>query len=1285
MAVATPTVVTLPHPLSAFGRVSTSEQFRAGETLGRFVARVGIPVPHSEYVVLCNGFEVPHASWRGLRPKPGDLINIAAVSRGGGDSKILGTVAMLALALTAPYLAGMAMTGTWAVATGFTGSLLTMGIMIGGSLLISALIPPPKPTDIGTGSKYESSPTYSISGGRNRVRAWEPMTLIFGRHKVVPDAGAQPYVVNSGDDQYLNQVFHFGLQAGAVTLSDYKIGQTPISNYQGVTLQQSDESGALSLFAGNVNTLQGFQLASGVVNQRTTAAAVTYINVDLAATLFSIDNAGNMQPQTVQIVVQYAPAGSGAWVNAASYAISNYATNYWSLQVADTAENGLGQTYQVQRQVSFGSVNQGDHTEGDQVVWKPGHYEGFAGDGVWWVPAVMATWRWVTHPYALGRPWQGIAPDPFLGTSSSAGVQMTGAKQDATKTSVGWSVAPGQYDIRIWKVTADLSDSRNRNDVAVTQILCYQQDTSDYSGQLRVALQIKANAQLNGAVDELSAIATAWAPVWDGSQFTLAQTRNPAWWFLWFAIGKVSGNRVYGAGLTWAQLDIEGIKAWAVFCDSKGLTFDYVLDQGQTCAQVLQMIARAGRASPTWQTGRLGVVWDAADRPVTAMFGPFNIKAGSFRIDYINGDTPDEIVANFADAANDWQMGEVRVKVPGATSTINPMQLDLEGVTDSAVAGREANLLAAAQIWHRRQVTWETDIEGWVAHRGDVVQMSHDLTVWGYSGRVLARNGNTLTLQTKLPTGTGTLMLRDPDGNMRIVPVAGGTDTDQITLPDMAGFALPGDLPDVPAVDWAWFFDPLETPGRRFRVTSVQPSEDGVKFTAVDDASEYYASETDPYAYTPPRDGQLLGGVVFRIDFSERTVSVAADIQEVTIRWSQSAGIADVALTVGGVPRAPVRTDVYSLTLQVATGTAISAAITPINTTGRGTTAANNYTVIGLAAPLGAVTGLNNAFRDGLTTFVWQPVADARPIQYEVRLGSTWDAARLVGVISATEIIAVANGLYWVAARYDFAGRAIYGAPATLSIAGAVLVRNVIESYSEQTAWAGTKSGGAVAWDGMLTLGGASDVLAAADVLAEGDVLWLGGAVSPGVYESPHEVDIGYVAPVRVDFDIAGHAFNFTQDSLSVADIIAIDDILNAADNQKWRAVPQIQIAQDDHVYGAWADSVPGLQNARYFKSRLRLETDVALIVPFVERFDWQIDVPDMIQRAESVAVPIGGMRVNYDKTFHAPPNVQIATLNATAGDTYKLTNGDETGFDLQLFGTGGAKAGLINWLSQGY
>src|SRR5690606_15074382 len=173
-------------------------------------------------------------------------------------------------------------------------SLASAGIMIGGSLLINALLPPPTATadQLGLGQKYESSPTYSLSGGRNRLRLWEPMTLIFGRHKVVPDLGAKYFTEYVGDTQYLNQVFHFGLQAGQCVLTDFKIGATSINDYQDVQIQVSGEDGKLSMFPGNVDTLDGFVLESGVVNTRTTPLDTTSISVDLAAQLFNINDQG---------------------------------------------------------------------------------------------------------------------------------------------------------------------------------------------------------------------------------------------------------------------------------------------------------------------------------------------------------------------------------------------------------------------------------------------------------------------------------------------------------------------------------------------------------------------------------------------------------------------------------------------------------------------------------------------------------------------------------------------------------------------------------------------------------------------------------------------------------------------------------------------------------------------------------------------------------------------------------------------------------------------------------
>lgn len=1296
-----PALVVHPHALVGDGTIHEGSTFLINETLGAYIKRTGVIVPAGPVAVWHNGFRVPDALWRRLIPRQGDQVIIRArVLGGGGGGKVLRTVAMIALVVVTQGAFG------WQGLGAMVGSGLGIGaglgsalVMIGGALMINALLPPPTATatQLGTGSKYESSPTYAISGGRNRMRPWEPMTIIFGRHKVVPDLGAQYYTEFVGDDQYLNQVFHFGLQAGAIDLQEYKIGDTPVLNYQGVQLQGPDAAGRLTMFPGNVDTLQGFALASGVWNARTTPIDTNYISVELASQLFYVRDDGGIDARSVDIRIQYRNLAGGAWADIGMLSDAVYATHYWALMKRVYVQVGDSGSYYTEIQAQYGSTNPGDHTDGEQVVITPWRTSG-AGDNEYYIPPVMGTWRWKPHPYQLGQPWQGLAPDPLLGHSVSNGVRLTGARQEPTRRTIGWSVAQGQYEVRVMKVSADIKTSRESNDSAVSQILCYQPDNADYTGQLRIALRIKATSQLNGAVDEFNAIAYGYCPIWDGSVWTWGHTRNPAWWFREFAEGRFAadGSRIFGGGMADSQIDYEAIKAWGLWCDAKGLTFDYVLDRKISTAQMLQIIARAGRASPTWQTGKLGVIWDAANQPVVAMFSPFNIKPGSFNVAYIGDSTADEIVMNFINPDRGWAMDEVRVRVPGATTTNNPLQLDFDGCTSAAMAGREANLLAASQVWHRRRVTWETDIEGWVANRGDVVQISHDLTVWGYSGRLTGRDGNNITLSTHVPSDTyGIMLIRGPENQMRTVAattmVVGDVETVTISS-DMTGFPLPGDdgYEGVPAMDWAFFFDPISTPGRRFKITEVQPSEDGVKFTAIDDDPEYYASENNPYVYMPPRDGTLLSGIVFAITFAETIVNVQADITNIQIGWALSSAMrVQVVVSINGQAQSAINTEDRNVTVQAQTGDVISVTVTPKPAAGSsGAPGTQQYVVQGLTAPLPAVTGLTNIFRDGLTALVWNRVVDIRQPEYEIRIGPSWDNARTVGIVPTLDALAVGNGLYWVAARFASRGYVVYGPADSLSIQGATLVRNVLATINEHPDWDGTLGGGAIINEGLLTLSGTGDFLAVPDVLTMDDVLWYGGVISGGTYQTAAEniIDIGYATPVRIDFEMEEYALNFGENFLTIPDILAYPDVLNVSNRQHYKVRPQIRHAQDDGVFSDWQDYIPGLINARYFDVRLLLETDDPLLVPFVVEFTWTIDVPDLVQQGIEIAVPVTGLRITYPKEFHTDDvSPQIAIYDAENNSRARFYNTSRTGFDIELLNNTTPIEGKINWLSQRY
>ncbi|MNY32404.1 hypothetical protein D3C86_1666180 [compost metagenome] len=141
-AIGAPSLVHLPHPLNPSGKVMSYAAFLPGETLGAYLERTGTHVANAPMHVWHNGRQVPPALWRRLIPKTGDQVMIRAkMEGGGGGSKVLRTVAMIALVVvSAGYGASL---GTFLGVTdaAMAGALGSSLIMMGGTLMISPLLP----------------------------------------------------------------------------------------------------------------------------------------------------------------------------------------------------------------------------------------------------------------------------------------------------------------------------------------------------------------------------------------------------------------------------------------------------------------------------------------------------------------------------------------------------------------------------------------------------------------------------------------------------------------------------------------------------------------------------------------------------------------------------------------------------------------------------------------------------------------------------------------------------------------------------------------------------------------------------------------------------------------------------------------------------------------------------------------------------------------------------------------------------------------------------------------
>lgn len=1185
-----------PHPIiPTAGREIRDITIQPGSTVREICLAAGIDAGQPITINL-DDRRLTDAEWDTVCPQPGQMLSVqAAVADGGGDGgsnplQVVLLVSVIALSIAAPYLAPAAW-GTIGAAGGVTmvGAMLSAAVGIAGAMIVNAVFSagynsPNMATNNGANS--QASPTYSLSGGNNRMRQFEPMPVVMGSHRFFPDLGAKPYTEYVGDDQYLYQIYHLGLSN--LTTSDWKIGTTPITSYADYEWHYPNAQGQLTAFPGNVDSQSGASLTqeAGWIT-RTTSSNTYKIGLDILGSLYYANDQGGLDATSVSLSIEYKLTTESTWTSG------------------------------------------GTHT-------------------------------------------------------------LSGNSQTPIRKSIVIAVPPGTYDVRVKRNTADSTDTRLQNKTQFDVLRSYQLDTADYTGQNRVGLVIRASEQLNGVIQQLSCHASALCHYYNGSAWVTAPSSNPAHWFMHFSRGHYApnGKLLYGAVLPDSRLDLPGLVAWANFCAIENLTFNAVLDGTQTCIDVLTLIARCGFASPSWGTGKLGVVWDGRNQPAVDAYGMSNIIKGSFEVSYITEQLAEEIVVRFTNQDKDWSQDEVRVLVPGITTPKRTSTIDLFGCTSEAMAGKFANYVAAQQKYRRRRVSWDTDFQGFSCTRGDVVVLSHDLTQWGYSGRVVSINGYEVKIDRTVPRNGNQefLLLTRPDGSMDTYTVrASATESDSLVLTEPVVLQ-----PDCLPMDHTWMFSPMPTPGKKVKIVSVQPvSESRIKIVATDEYPEFYDA-WDGIWNAAPKQTLLLNSTpeVSRIAINEMVYRGADNnvLSRVSVAFqAKNFERGNVRYKIGD--GAWVRLTVYTSAFEFNTEQTgnLTVEITPINGAFSGKPVVGYASIQGLQSTqpppdITSIIALYNNAIGGQTVLNWQAVEDFRQpdILYEVRLGDTWTTSKVLGRTPLTQFVAQGDGTYWVAAVHLKSGTAIYSAsPTSASIVGATLQNNVLAIFDESnTGWSGTRTGGAVINNNTLMLASSAGQVTS----------------SSGSYTMPasHIINAGRVCPCNVSITVGAGAVKVGDNILAVDNVLALQDLLNDELGTKVTVLPQIALGDDTGNYGSWQNFLPGYYKARYFKARLLFSTSDLTITPVIADFVMTVDVPDRVDTGQIITAEAGSA-VTYTAPFNGGatgltvPAVQLTIVNAQAGDDVVLSNQTLAGFTVRVTNAGVGVSRAVNWLSQGY
>lgn len=273
-------------------------------------------------------------------------------------------------------------------------------------------------------------------------------------------------------------------------------------------------------------------------------------------------------------------------------------------------------------------------------------------------------------------------------------------------------------------------------------------------------LRVKATNQLNGNINNLSAVASQVLEVYDDGTETWSRqvTSNPAWVLVDLLTGEVNKKAV-----DFSRLHLPSIVEWANYCaevptppPSQTFLFprfqcNFILDYETTLQGVIQQVGGASQASLSVIDGKYGVLVDRLKNTPVQVFTPRNSK--DFSSTRLYSTRPDAVKVKYIDPNLGWEVSEVIVYDNGFTAlnAENFEELTSFACTSHEQAWRFGRYMIAQNRLRQETMSILVDFESLVCTRGDYVQISQDvMEVGGRPARVKAISGSQFTIDDHL-------------------------------------------------------------------------------------------------------------------------------------------------------------------------------------------------------------------------------------------------------------------------------------------------------------------------------------------------------------------------------------------------------------------------------------------------------------------------------------------------------------------------------------------------------
>lgn len=835
-------------------------------------------------------------------------------------------------------------------------------------------------------------------------------------------------------------------------------------------------------------------------------------------------------------------------------------------------------------------------------------------------------------------------------------------------------------------------------------------------------MQVVATDQLNGVVQNLSAVAVSVLPVTnDGINFWYAETRNPAWIVLDILTSEKNPKPLSRAQIDWpAWLHLAAVCDAPRFWNINGQVFneprfmcDIVVDSFTSVRDLVESILSGCHASLAINTAGLWTVLvDEEKATPRQLLTPANSWGFSGARTFSN--YPHGLRVSFLNRNMNWAQDEVVVYDDGynASNATVFESLDTYGITDYQHAWAYGRYMLAQGIQRSELFTVSMDIENLVVQRGDRVEVAFDVPkIGGYPTRVVSVIGNQVLVTfdaSIVPTGYSVRLQNGTIRTGRVIAAESGEqyEYERFTLDNAAG-VQPDDL---------IVLGDFERTVAPYLVQSIQAGTDLVaELTLCKYVPGVYGADQgmippwDPSFSRDFMNGTDLRSInvtaSWRMFYRNRMPLVEVTLNWITTGWNLEYHNIFVIFPTGSVEA--VKTNVKELSATIVYDPInapqyfdVDLQIKVLPVSGLGFEGVPGYTTLRMTGdhtpPQVPIDFGVNVQKEQIGIF-WRHSDDPDIGKYLLRFTPetiipNWDQSQLLAQMpypANSFSVGARTGTYMIRV-VDTSGNQseVLYRRTTVARLPDINVITQVDDADDDPPWAGYHS----------------------NTQTTGPVVELSGPfgyVSPeGYYVFRELIDLGDVFEVRISSMLIAYGVS-PQDYMSTWETLAMVPRLSTVASDYWDAWLEVRTADVQSVmsdwvllsdvdpltepnegdWSAWRGVRVGDFTGRLFEFRINMKSYNPYVRTVVSSGWVILDMPDRIDSDYDIVIPAGTVDIDFEPAFRNVPAIAI-TIDGNADPVVaEITQKTQSGFTLGLrnVNTDALVPGKIDWMAKGY